>query len=400
MVVFAHLADCHIGAWRDPRMSALADESFAMAISRCIAEEVDFVVIAGDLFHTALPAIERLRHVVKCLESLKQAGIAVYIIPGSHDYSPTGKTILGVLEEAGLVVNVYRESVVDDLIVLEPVVDTKTGVSLVGVLGRAGQLDTQKYSSLDRSSLEKLSSPKIFLFHAALSDLVSSRLAGENAASISLLPRGFDYYAGGHVHIVEDVSLDGYSRVVYPGPTFPASFSELELLGGGGFVLVREDSFERVSVVPREVLCVRLSCEGVSASQASEVLSEEVASLPVTDAVVLVRASGVLSSGTTSDIDFSSVFASAYERGAYACLKNTFGVSSPELAVASERVSSSLSASEIQQEVFSEYADEQFSASFMKQLFSALSQKQGDGETKTVYEQRVFADAKKLFSKD
>ena len=33
---FAHLADCHIGAWRDPALSELSIQSFEQAIDKCI----------------------------------------------------------------------------------------------------------------------------------------------------------------------------------------------------------------------------------------------------------------------------------------------------------------------------------------------------------------------------
>ena len=34
--------------------------------------------------------------------------IEVYVIPGSHDFSPSGKTMLDVLENSGLVINVNK----------------------------------------------------------------------------------------------------------------------------------------------------------------------------------------------------------------------------------------------------------------------------------------------------
>ena len=57
---------------------------------------------------------------------------------------------------------------------------------------------------------------------------------------LSLLPKGFDYYAGGHVHIVDDKQVEGYGRIVYPGPLFPNSFAELEKLERGGFYIVED----------------------------------------------------------------------------------------------------------------------------------------------------------------
>lgn len=66
---FAHLADCHIGNWRDPKMADLSTKAFTKAIDTCIHEKVDFVLISGDLFNTSLPSIDRLKEVTKNLNN-------------------------------------------------------------------------------------------------------------------------------------------------------------------------------------------------------------------------------------------------------------------------------------------------------------------------------------------
>ena len=70
---FAHLADCHLGGWREPELRKLGVESFDKAIDICIQENVAFVLIAGDLFNNALPPIELLKEVVHSLNKLKEA---------------------------------------------------------------------------------------------------------------------------------------------------------------------------------------------------------------------------------------------------------------------------------------------------------------------------------------
>ena len=85
---FAHLADIHLGSWREERLSELCDKAFADAVSRCISERVDFVLIAGDLFDTALPGIDKVKLAVEQCRLLQQAGIPVYAIAGSHDSAP------------------------------------------------------------------------------------------------------------------------------------------------------------------------------------------------------------------------------------------------------------------------------------------------------------------------
>ena len=98
---YAHFADVHIGSWREPKLNNLSTMAFVKAVDHCILQGVDFILIAGDLFNTSLPSIDKLKTVVKKLKELRIKQIPVYIVAGSHDYSPSGKTMLEVIEEAG-----------------------------------------------------------------------------------------------------------------------------------------------------------------------------------------------------------------------------------------------------------------------------------------------------------
>src|SRR3989338_10236155 len=102
---FAHIADCHLGSWSShPEMKELPLKAFEQAVNACIMEKVDFILVAGDLFDTSMPGVDVLRFAAEHLRRCRDNGITVYIIAGSHDYSPTGKTMISVLESAGLVV--------------------------------------------------------------------------------------------------------------------------------------------------------------------------------------------------------------------------------------------------------------------------------------------------------
>ncbi|MFC1723659.1 metallophosphoesterase, partial [Nanoarchaeota archaeon] len=93
---FAHMADLHLGGWKGSRMGQLGQRAFVRAVDICLSERVDFVLIAGDMFNTSMPGIDVLKQAVVQLQKLKKEGIRVYLIPGSHDYSPSGKTMLDV----------------------------------------------------------------------------------------------------------------------------------------------------------------------------------------------------------------------------------------------------------------------------------------------------------------
>src|SRR3989338_1031401 len=152
---FAHLADCHIGSWRDPKLRDTSTLAFSKAVDKCIKEEVDFILIAGDLFNTSFPRLDNLKAVVMKFKQLKDLSIPVYIVPGSHDYSPSGKTILDVLEEAGLFVNVFKGNVENGKLKLNFTIDNKTGAKIAGILGKRGALEKAYYERLMIENLEK-----------------------------------------------------------------------------------------------------------------------------------------------------------------------------------------------------------------------------------------------------
>src|SRR3989344_754774 len=103
---FAHLGDCHLGSWSQPELRDLNFKAFQYAINLCIKKKVEFVLISGDLFDSAYPPIETLKEAFYEFKRLKESGIPVFLIAGSHDYSASGKTFLDVLESAGLCKNV------------------------------------------------------------------------------------------------------------------------------------------------------------------------------------------------------------------------------------------------------------------------------------------------------
>ncbi|HEA46477.1 MAG TPA: DNA repair exonuclease, partial [Candidatus Pacearchaeota archaeon] len=110
MVRFAHIADAHLGGWKQQPLQDLNLESFKMAIDVCIKENVEFVLIAGDLFDSAFPPIDILKETFAEFRRLKESKIPCFLIAGSHDYSVSGKTFLDVLEKAGFCKNVAESN--------------------------------------------------------------------------------------------------------------------------------------------------------------------------------------------------------------------------------------------------------------------------------------------------
>ena len=144
MVKFAHIADSHLGGWRQPELQQLNMQTFQKAIQTCVEEKVDFVLFAGDLFDSAFPPIETLKDTFAEFKKLRDAGIKSFLIAGSHDYSVSGKTFLDVLEKAGFCeICKYDEN--EQEVVLHP--STYQTIHIYGYPG--------KKSSLEVSSIKK-----------------------------------------------------------------------------------------------------------------------------------------------------------------------------------------------------------------------------------------------------
>jgi hypothetical protein len=394
---FSHIADCHIGAWRDPKLKYLNTEAFFRAIDISIGKKVDFILIAGDLFNTALPGIDNLKEVVKKFKELKDIDIPVYLIAGSHDFSPSGKTMLDVLEEAGLCTNVVRGKVVDEKLRLDFTVD-KTGAKITGMLGRRGMLEKSYYQELDREYLEKEEGFKIFLFHTALSELKPKKLEKMESSPVSLLPRGFDYYAGGHVHIVEKKDLPDYKNLVYPGPLFPNNFHELEELGGGGFYIYNNGMIIREDTSIKKVLSILIDANHKTPEKINEEMIRQIDD--VNDKLVLIRIEGILESGRISDIDFKRVYQLLLEKGAYFIMRNTTGLSSKEFE---EVKVTTTSTEEIENRLIDEHIgqiktswDRDEEKQMVKNIMAILSSEKKEGEKVYQHEERIKEDLNRL----
>ncbi len=407
---FAHLADCHIGAWRDPVMKELPIQAFEHAVSVVLSRKADFLLVAGDLFNTAVPPLDMVKRTVTQLQRLKGASIPVYAIAGSHDYSPSGKTMLDVLEEAGLLVNVFKGEVVESgknedrqKLKLTFTQDPKTSIKLTGILGRAGSLDKHYYEDLDRESLENEPGKKIFLFHASITELKPTALAHMDSSPASMMPKGFDYYAGGHVHIVADTSIPSYRSVVYPGPLFPASFSELEELAHGSFVIVGDDwKVERVPVIIKERVVLTVDAEKKDVETVNAAL-QELEKTPVKDKIVLIRGEGELRDGRVSDVKFKRLMQHFAEQGAHFVMKNTAKLTSKEFECYQQ---SHGSTEDVEASVIKEHVGQvpiglapEEEAKLTAALLNTLGQEQPEGEKKYEYEERVVTAAKERLEK-
>ncbi|MBN2052110.1 DNA repair exonuclease [Candidatus Woesearchaeota archaeon] len=399
---FAHLADVHIGAWRDPALKNMNLEAFRRAIHMILEKNVDFVLIAGDLFNTPMPSLEHLKQTVGLLKRLRKQNIPVYVVPGSHDYSPGGRTIIDVLEEAELLVNVMQGEVIGNKLRLMFTVDKKTGAKITGVRGKRGSLEKKDFELLDVKPLEEEQGFKIFMFHTSLDELKPEEMEKMESMPASEMPRGFDYYAGGHVHIVEHKDIEDYHNLVYPGPVFPANFAELWKLGRGGFYVyddTNQTGKNKLEFIPlniKNTYKIEVSADNKTPEVINHELEAKIQQKEFNHTIVLLKVGGKLKSGKPSDIDFKNFFRELYNKSTYFVMRNTSQLSSKEM----EEVNvSSGSAEQLEEELIKKHLGRapvflsEKEECTIKKLIQLMSEEQKEGEKKYEYEARMKKEA-------
>lgn len=330
MYKFAHIADCHLGAQKFPELKKLEIKAFKDCLDKCIEEKVDFIIIAGDLFHSNLPDMGIVIEAVGKLKELHDKGIPVYINYGSHDFSPNETSIIDVISESGLMKKLFKTELIEDengneKIKLKFTEDEKTKAKLTGISGRKVGIEKQYFGMLDRKSLKNEDGFKIFVFHAWIEELLPNFLSKGDGLPISCLPKGFNYYAGGHRHdaIFVEEDFEDYNNIVYPGPLFAGYPKDLEKNAQGhkrGFYIVEFDQkvynhqFHEIKVANYEFL--KFKANDKTSNQLNEEILITIEKIEVYNKIVIIKIFGQLSGGKTSDINFYNIKKILTDKGA------------------------------------------------------------------------------------
>ena len=336
---FAHFADVHLGAHREPNLQKLELKAFDMAVGKCVEEEVDFVVISGDLFHVGIPDLAVVNSALKSMMELQSRGIRIYAIYGSHDYTPNGTSIIDILNTAGALTNVFKPTFDGDRLRLGVTVDGKTGAKIAGISARKIGLESHYFDALDRDALEKEEGFKIFAFHSGFTQFKPDYLSSMETIDASQLPKGFDYYAGGHIHERGEFELPGLSNIVFPGPLFTGYGRDLEATAKGekrGLYVVEFDekvvSKKFVPIGSFEGIFREYDLGGRNGPEAGSFISDDLRGIDVSGKLVVVKVFGELAGGKVTEVGLEGIRASLSERGAMHVHLNRSGLKSREVA--------------------------------------------------------------------
>lgn len=233
---FLHTADLHIGK-KIFELSLIEDQKYILnqIIDIACKEQVDAILIAGDVYDRALPPTEAVTLLDEFLTILIQKKIPVIMISGNHD-SPERVAFAGqILEKQGLyIAGTYTEPI--KTVTLEdedgPVVFVCMPFVKPGVVGC--QTSAQAVEKMLAATPVPLgmNARKVLLTHyfvtseggeaPELSDSESDiNVGGLDNVPVSLF-QNFDYVALGHIHKSQSIGRNAY----YSGSTCKYSFSE------------------------------------------------------------------------------------------------------------------------------------------------------------------------------
>jgi DNA repair protein SbcD/Mre11 len=292
MARFLHLADIHLGFDRYDSKARTQDFFYAFqdALQKyAIEKQVDFVLLAGDLFEhrNIQPVI--LNHAQICLQMLRDAEIPVLAIEGNHDNRPYGtKTSwLRYLADWG------------QLILLEPgdvsagepfyqhwcsdrkqggYIDLNCGVRVVGSnwYGAAAPKAIEQVATAIQELPADVDHTVLMLHHGLEGQIARYAGALRYPELLPLKQAGVDYLALGHIH--KNYEVEGW--VFNPGSLEANSVEEsryqrgvylVEINGSGVQAELKQDYYQRPVVQLRFTAKGQESLEDVEVAAIAQV---------------------------------------------------------------------------------------------------------------------------------
>jgi exonuclease SbcD len=249
-VKLLHTADWHVGKTLRGR-SRIDEHRRVLAEVAQVArdEQVDVVLVVGDLFDTAAPTPDAQRVVWDALLALRATGAAVLVVAGNHDNAFTfdafrplcaaaGIEVLGhpaPVDAGGLVALTARDGT-PVRVGLLPFVSQRYAVRARELFELTGAEATTQYAATVRELLERLANGfdpdavNVLAVHGTVAD---ARLGGgeREAQTIfdyylpaTVFPASAHYVALGHLHRTQEVAAAGPAW--YSGSPIQVDFGE------------------------------------------------------------------------------------------------------------------------------------------------------------------------------
>jgi exonuclease SbcD len=311
---FIHAADLHLGYSQyglEARREDF-DRTFQELVEKALELRPDFIIIAGDLFHQARPSNVTLENTIKSFSRLREAGIPVLTVDGSHDSAPnviTG-TILNPLDSAGLIYHLPRH---------EGACWKKPDSCYVyGVPNFRTRNKTEESLPVFMEQNKPSPDPSlfnIFVLHMAVDLPHVNPPYMEAEVPPELIPEGFNYYAAGHIH---KTYMEKFKTglLVYSGCVETVDYEEAGNKKGFYYVKVSEKgaiSSEFMELEsPRKFIIIEQEYTGLNPSKITERTVQLVKEADKEGVIIVPVLKGVLPAETQrSEIDVAQIRSAA-----------------------------------------------------------------------------------------
>lgn len=248
---FLHTADWHVGKTLKGR-DRLDEQKAVLAEIAQVAEDnqVDAVLLAGDVYESSAPSAQAQHLVVQTLLRMRRAGAEVIVIAGNHDHGPTfeayrplmnevGITLAGAVrspDRGGVIRFTARSDGADAQVAVLPFLSQRYAVRAAEIVANTPSENARAYDEQVRQVIGSLTAG----FSAGTVNLIAAHVTcvgglfggGERPAQsifeysvpATIFPVESHYVALGHLHRRQ--SLPSHAPVHYSGSPLAVDFGE------------------------------------------------------------------------------------------------------------------------------------------------------------------------------
>ena len=208
---FVHTADVHLDspleslALRDPDMATIVQgatrQAFVNIIDLCLEEQVDALLIAGDLYDGHKQSMETALFFVEQVKRLTTAGILVFMIKGNHDVKSAVTKQLNMMLPEGMTLFSGKTKVIEI---------PEKNVAIHGVSFPKGAVPDSLLPDYKQPVAGKIN---VGLMHTSLGGSKNHDVYAPCSVQ-DLAAHGFDYWALGHIHKRSVETLDNCTIVM------------------------------------------------------------------------------------------------------------------------------------------------------------------------------------------
>lgn len=338
-------SDTHLGFDKKGERNSESFDNLSQAIQLCLDEQVDFILLPGDVFDEPVPSHSSLFNAIKCFSLAKKGasnvtlvleknndskvlnyfGIPILTIHGNHEYrGKEFRTALDVLDLAGSLVYFHAGKIVVEK------ENERVCVFGLGAVPEKRALEVLQHWN----PVPEKNACNIMITHQGFKDFMA--IDDEMIASLSLedLPKGFNLIVNGHLHWSNKQQL-GETTFLLAGSTISTSIKKLESEKQKGVHFYDTES-KALTFTPfpmqRKMFYHKIVFDHADAEQVlakcNELLNLDLNETHELKPLIRLNLKGTLKTGlSSSDVDLNAFCEKASEEAILSLSKNFLNVS-------------------------------------------------------------------------